>query len=85
MNFITFSLQVSSNSAEYEFVCASVCVSVLICLCVCVYVYNHRLSLLTKVRCCMQNNFTKTNEGMTQIHAHLTTVWLRVLHFKFFF
>ena len=49
--FITFILQVSSNSVEYE-----LCVP----LCVCVRV---RACLLSrKVRYCMQHNFTRTNE-----------------------
>jgi len=60
MIFITFSLQVSTNSAEYMFVCACVCVHlcvcvcvyvcvcVCVCVCVLVYVYNRRLYLSKK-------------------------------------
>jgi hypothetical protein len=58
MIFRLFGLQFNLNSAECEFVCASVCACVLVYLCVC----NHKLYLSAEVRCRMQHNFTRANE-----------------------
>jgi len=41
MIFLLFSLKVISNSAKYEFVCASVCVCVCVFVCVCVCMFGY--------------------------------------------
>jgi len=81
MTFLLFNLQVRIQQNTNLCVRLYVCV----CVCVCVCVYNHRLYWSAEVRYCVQHNFTKFNERMDLVSQVLTTVWLYVLHFKFFF